>query len=190
VKEIRKDSSLYKVAYGYAPERTRPRITSLCPFFWRLVFSSLVVWPVIGIEYFLFLFVGFWIGKKPTIMLGWSDRDYKWTSYKRWPSMMGFRILPLYAIGVPAWIWGCYSSGGVLTVTRLLLLTFGIIVICGILILAYFFVKDKLGSSEAFGIIKAYFKARKEEVCPLIRFVDSNDDSLATNSGFGRGIQE
>lgn len=108
--EIKRNSWMYKVAYGF--EAKKPKRTNLCSFFWKFVLMLLGGWPlaliamgvffalgvvVVFITFISGFFAGFFVGYRPSIYEGESRKKF-WIPYKKWPKIKGYRILPIYFV--------------------------------------------------------------------------------------------
>lgn len=181
--EINKNGLLYKIAYGWSPSFS-PSQTNLCRFFWRVVFSLLVVWPLYGIAILLvflfinmFFLIGFFFGCHPTTKEPFAP-------YRKWPTIKGYRILPVYLVLFAAiaywhqalwnalvWTWTKPVTGVWDAATLNINIGFavvGSVVLIGLVSYGIY----KFQDTDAAKLLKAYLKAKKEKMCPIVRFVD------------------
>jgi len=177
-----------------------PNHTNLCPFFWRFILSLFVIWPIVIIFSWIILrgvcsLVTIPLfASRPT--LAWYDPNNGETPHpfkpiNTWPRFRGKRILPgvllglLVASGIITmgvvvagkiiceeastfWIPGIIqivSNPGVQMLTTVILLFFTTIFL-------YFWLSNKIQETSWFILFKIYIKAKKEKMCPIIKFTD------------------
>jgi len=191
--EISKNSWLYEVAYLTIKEENRPKMTNLCRFFWRIVLMLFIAWPALLIIWCVFVIiasiVGFLVGER--LSFSKSDdlrKEYKsdiLVPYEHQLTVGGKRILPIQlilALG-SGWLVGCYgwsvakllyysllSVGRYWLMDRLSVIAEFFIGIVGIIFL--WWLVYKLYNFEFVHFAKEYISARKQKICPIIRFTE------------------
>lgn len=175
--ELSKKGWLHKIAYGwYLDENKIPERTNLCRFFWRVLLSSLFVWPfvvIVGLVAFLFYFsiatpIGLSMGYKPTLLSSETAGLFtpaSWRSVtKRVWQIFGVALL----IGAFSWLVWSFSLNAFRFFSRptkgrtTTLFIFAVIA----LVVAWHVWRR----SEFFQLLKARVKAKKDKVCPIIEF--------------------
>lgn len=141
---------------------------SLCKFFWRVIYSGLVIWPIIGFFWVIVSFGGFLFGKK------FSDNSTHgvFAPIKSMPSIFGYRILPIYPIICLEIYFNWPESIPYVLISVFVFSAFGLLVGGAWLIshaesiVKYF----RMSTPESYQLLKAYLKAKKDKVCPMIEF--------------------
>lgn len=169
MKEIRKDSFVYRVAYGidaYPPEKT-----SLCGMFWKFIFM-LFAWPLLVIAAtsigIVFYAVGFLVAAKPNFSDGGIDY------YEKWPEIRGHRIWPITVLAIITALGLIYEI--IFSSAAKTAVAFGashpILIISGLAVIGVIitvFANQQL--KEIMELAMSYLRAKKEKVCPMIKFV-------------------
>ncbi|OGY63857.1 MAG: hypothetical protein A3I24_00200 [Candidatus Harrisonbacteria bacterium RIFCSPLOWO2_02_FULL_41_13b] len=180
--EIRRDSFLYRVAYFYKnKESPQPIVTNLCLFFWRFILAfpvALVVFSAIYVVVTLLYVVAFLFGR----YLEDGGGEIIFCSYRKWPKIGDYRILPIGVLSVLLAGFGIfwlvtaiinfYREIGNFLLSNFVLLSAGIIVFLALAIWGIV----KLKQTELGKMIAVYLVAKKQKVCPIIQFVDSSKE--------------
>jgi hypothetical protein len=178
--KLRKKGLLVKMAYAFKREDDIPKRTSLCKFFWRFI-GHLVVVPIFFFIFFISLlvasFFGFFVAKRPTVF-----KNGSMVHYEKWPSVCGHRIYP---ISILLGIFICYviresvlESTSIIKESiynniHILKSPITLYVIIGISIIIIGLISYRMfKKSETYRLIKAYIRAKKEKVCPIIEIID------------------
>lgn len=175
---IKEGSFLFKVAYGATSKNNIPNQVNLCRFFWRCVLMFFIVWPI------CWTFVGFaiLIGSVIGILFGYRIdlRNHRATELfvpiKRWPTIMGKRWWPVaileILLGIYFFYWFLSSVSNPVFMSALCqtvpFVTFAGVILAIILItvsVAWF------GQSSVGKMIRAYIKAKKQKICPMIPII-------------------
>jgi len=136
-----------------------------------------VVWPVVvvsvaflgAILFTIGSLAAFLVARRPPLLD--SDPDVWAVPIKKWPEIGGVRIWPLSII---LGLLGAYAlvsySGIVLTFTIILgkVLLYVVLPLIGLALLIWLLCAFL--DSDTWKMTKAFFKAKKERVCPMIRF--------------------
>lgn len=187
---------LYSVAYGYTKIQKRPNQTNLCRFFWRVLLSAILFWPLffildIIIRGFGSIIAFLFFGLRPT---SWKETCFidkeKFTIYPFkeiswwWRTSDGFYVMPapiyLLVFFILAVVVLLYE-GFVLAYHKAfhpgLVFIFSsplnIIIFFLVIAIALFLIIMETLRIEWWKLVKAYIKAKKEKVCPIIYFKDS-----------------
>jgi hypothetical protein len=178
--QISKDSFVYKVAYGYEKEYNRPASGSLCSLLGHFFLSLLILTPsnfllnlALGV---VFGFFGLLSGYRLALKDDGPKNDI-FVKIEKWPTIQGHRALPIVIIPALGFVTGLtwllilvrsdllallmnpffwFATSAVITLT---LLTWGI---------------RSFLRSESYSIFRAYLKAKKDKVCPLVTFVSDH----------------
>lgn len=179
--EISKSGWVYKVAYsGLAPAST-----NLCAFFWKFMVMLFLGWPLIGVFFVIYYLVitvgfvgGFFIAFRPAVF---DEDDFKtrnlMINYEKWPSVKGYRLLPIYFV-VPAlltWFLPEIWAFLILPPTMFAVSAIGLAIFSGVVLIWMAnggLLKKLSRSSETYQLVKDYLVARKQKVCPIVRFKD------------------
>ncbi len=187
---------LYSVAYGYTSRK--PLNTNLCQFFWRVVLSLLVVWPLLTlwkvVAYGLIRGVGSVIA---FVLFGcrltsWKEVDFDdittldiTTLFKQiswWPKYEGVNIsLATIFAGLLCIVVICLVGAFLVYFAIYRGLVCGVLFansiagtltlsVIGLIVLAVVF--SIVTKTEGRKVVKEFIKAKKQKVCPLISFVD------------------
>ncbi|MCH7758965.1 hypothetical protein IID20_01250 [Patescibacteria group bacterium] len=175
--EIRKDSFVWKVAYGVAG--LPPRNPNLCRFFWRFVWMFFIGIPVTyflgGLVMGLMFLISLPFAARPGIFSG--DIGNSFVSYRKWPEIKGYRIRPIYFLlpfvlyyfrSVFFWLADVAVFIFSLMVTNIGLSIIGACVVAFLLFYSF----KLLRKTEAYQLTKSYLGAKKQGICPLITFID------------------
>ena len=188
--QLDKKSRLYRFAYYNTPEKREPSKASLCRFFWRIVGMALltviyvIIVLVFGILFYLTsILVLIFGGLRPIWLFSKDDREKEqpspWKTISWWPRWRGHYVVPIVVlspfIGVAAlasllyWVLPALVRGVAVVYDSSLysMIFFGILVAILVVVgLLFFF------NSDAWQLTKAFIKAKKEKICPIINFVD------------------
>ena len=174
---IKRDGVLCKIAYGY--KESSPGRISLCKLFWRVIWSAIVVWPIRMVAipiYALAISIGaIAIGYRP----GWLEGVRGKGNFVRIPYLYKFPPIVLFGLW---WIvhsilisihvgLGHPSNRASQATVVILSVILAIAVIMLITWLALEGIRKlifKRSYSESAQMIKAYLKARKDKVCPIV----------------------
>lgn len=192
---IKKEGVLFKLIYG--PEWFRdwaasdidwfeaPEKTNVCCLFWRMILSIFLIYPLIiffgSITCACVLLVAaiviplFWlIG---LLFCHWiypdsnkdSNRLFKYKKIENWPlTFQGHQVYPISIIALLTILTGLVWS--FVKWWDVWLVGFASL---GFLALIIYFLPSKFAkirNSEFWQLIKAYWKAKKEKVCPIVTF--------------------
>ena len=168
--KIKKDSFVYKVAYGMTT--FPPLQINHCRFWKRFILMLVIVWPVIILTLGIGITIGFIItlpfAVRPAIFKE-ESREF-FIPYKKWPRIKGHLLRPIYFL----LLFGLYYFQSLFLALFTLITTnigLSIIgVIAGIILLIYSF--KLLSKTEAYQLTQDYPKAKKQGICPIITFVD------------------
>jgi hypothetical protein len=176
-------------AFGRIPERT-----SLCQLFWRFVLVGLLLslWNVLKLIGFIivcaanatFFIPGLFFGVKPVFHKPMWDpntkQDEPLVLYERWPRVGGHRVIP--AAVILAFVVGWKIGGSLMGVeisnpgywvnvgvSFLVGAKYAAIIAAGVLT---FIMGDRARRSETMQFLKAWLKAKKERVCPIVEIAD------------------
>jgi|AntAceMinimDraft_10_1070366.scaffolds.fasta_scaffold89083_2 hypothetical protein len=201
--KIKKDSYLYKIAYGriWNTNKKDKEInnSNLCSFFWRIVFSVLIIWPIMGVIIIVFgvilaiLYcfatpIAFFFGaNKPTIF---KKNDDFFAPIENWPTFYGHRIIPIVPISIGVAIFGLIKWASIIldfVVDTFILIVYAVVsikssftgttivvpiwiqMIFGLVVLAGFMIF--IGKKTGFWkLFFTYLEAKKDKMCPLIIF--------------------
>ena len=172
--KIKKDSFVYKVAYGLTS--FPPLQINHCRFWKRFILMLVIVWPIV----ILFLGIGMTIGfiitlpfaGRPAILKEESGEFF--IPYKKWPKIKGHFLRPIYFL-LPLGLYyfpGLYYFRSLfLTLFTLITTNIGLSImgICMIAILLIYSFK-LLSKTEAYQLTQDYLKAKKQGICPMITF--------------------
>ena len=174
--KIKKDSFLYEVAYGLFTHP--PQYTNICRFCFRFVWMFLINWPIViifvSILFAVLFTIGFPFASRPGIGRGEINTDY--FPYKKWPEIKGHRIFPIYFLLLFALYYFRSAFSGpwellvgffTLMITNIGLSSIGTSL--GIVLLIYGF--KLLSRTEAYQLTQDYLKAKKQGICPMVKFV-------------------
>lgn len=182
---IRRDGFLFRYAYWFKPEEHRPERINRCPFFWRLLFVTLVGMPLWWLVWAPFSVVfGFLFAARPRFFRSDGNCDWAceapWVSYEHWPRIGGAPIWPAGIIVLLAmtgaaylalrlalrtpWFYG-YSVLFWLVATAVTVV--GIIVAYGM----YRGFKGELGKTEFGRMARDAYRERKEGICPTYKVI-------------------
>lgn len=180
MRELKRSGMIFKIAYGWTPEENIPSQISLCKLFWRVVWVTPLVWLFLFplswlIVSILFVLSFLWNGTRPGVLKG--DGHQGFIEIRRWPTLRGLRLSPGLLIIIVAllhFVWRnrekLSSAGGQLFkefAPGLIFLGYVIgsvcLVVLSSLALSYF------SNSEAWRLFKAFLRARKERVCPILK---------------------
>jgi len=176
--EIKKDSRIYKLAYGIFDDNV-PTQTTLCKLFWRCILMTVVAWPFFVLLYAIFTTViilrDLLIPMRPE-----EYSDFKVITFTDWPEITTKsgnkkRIYPIWIVLELTVVYyfaklllsqdanASYilSIITLATVIVILALTALVIAIC---------IFIKLRDSQITQLFIAYLKAKKQKVCPIIVF--------------------
>ena len=175
--KISRKSFVYRMAYDGSVDA--PRTVSVCGLFWRFLFTLLVLYPCtlilsvfIGILWTICTIVSYF---RCFFMATHGNNFFKTDSYepykpyKHWPTILGHRVWPITVLGIAYFIFLLVEFPKDFLVSAVLL--FGLVTLAALVI---FFINGipAIRKSDAFKLAKAYIKAKKERVCPLIRVTD------------------
>jgi len=180
--EIKKDGFLCKTAYS---DKEAPESVSVCKLFWRFignVISDYFAFPVLVVIFSIILYpIGFLFGYKCTFVqdVVFDEKPGEaFTKFEKWPTMGGYRILPIPVTLLAGAMVIIYSYVNLknaqlvygyfvslaqsnqvvaITIPAVILFIFGII---------------KLRKTEFWQLTKEYAKATKNKVCPIIKIVE------------------
>lgn len=177
--EIKKSGFVYQVAYGLTDEHELPYEVSLCRLFWKFMGMFFVGWPIIGIIVGISFVVGFFFARRAAFFAG-DPKSYLTIPYKVWPrTASGKRIWPIWFVlgGGALWLLSATTKSVASTVsavkTLFILKIIGTVAVVLIIVwLAVGFFHSFFFQSEAWQLAKAYCKAKKEKVCPIIKVVE------------------
>lgn len=176
MKELRRTSRVYKIAYGLTMHHEVPRQTSLCAIFWRTVWMGLVVWPTLIVLFLMFgtLVSSSWfltVGYRPTTRHESSDKFF--VPIEKWPEVAGRRIWPI-------WIWTVglilFYSKALTEVVIGFLYTYSQYILWGVAVMLVLLailvtapsIRRQLREIEEWELIKDYLTAKKRRVCPIV----------------------
>jgi len=169
---IRRDGFLFRYAYWFKLPHKRPETINRCPFFWRLLFVTLVGMPVWWLVWMPLVFVvGFWFAVRPAFFHGESAFE----DYDHWPHIGDVRIWPgAVLLGVLA---AAEAFIVLTTIPRFYGHSFffwigaGLVTIVGALIVffALFFGKEELAKTEWYRMARDAWRERKQGICPTYR---------------------
>ena len=163
---------LYRFAYRL---RTKPDEVNLCQFT-RAILLALICWPLFGV-FWLCVVSTFAVYQIGALSVGYTlyrkDPFEGRHRCKRWPSVRGHRILPIWFIAVGLVVLGLHWLVGSWTGVAF----YGACLVIGALLgtgLGWLWL-NKIGprTSHTRQLALAYLKARKQKVCPIIKFTDS-----------------
>ncbi|OGY64559.1 MAG: hypothetical protein A3I89_02565 [Candidatus Harrisonbacteria bacterium RIFCSPLOWO2_02_FULL_41_11] len=158
--KIRSDGLVRRVAYpsfmnfrGWIPGKV-----SLCILFRRFIFMLFIVWPVVLFVLAIVYLSGILFAKHPSS----SVYGPVFISYKKWPTIKGFRVLPIYFFLL---YLSFFTKLG-----RYAFLGFTFLALCLAILFLYYALENKLLSSdnEAVKLIREYVVAVKNKVCPMV----------------------
>lgn len=169
-----KQEFMYRTAYGlneYPPEEV-----TKCGLFWKFVFMFFIMWPflfiILGISMGLGYAVGFFVASKPKFPSG------RLVYYGRWPKIKGHRIWPITVLAIIITLLSFYEiifSSAAKTAVAFGASHFNLIII-GLVasgVIAAVFANRYL--REVINLSVDYLKAKKNKVCPMIKFVDAEN---------------
>lgn len=162
--EIKKNSFLWKIAYGFWNGDKETKTTNLCVFFWRVVAAFFIAIPIISI-------IGFLFAHGLSIK---EDDGGVLTPYKKWFTIKRHRVYPITVLLILVVVLNIVRLG---MYYGLKYLIYGIGALVGIVALACAILLimngfRKFRESEILQLVKSYIRAKKEKVCPTINFVD------------------
>lgn len=173
--EISKKSWIYRVAYWHLFEEHRPDDANLCRFFWRVVLSVFILSPI-----FLFLaavaeIVVFLFAHRCNFDA--KEGEILFKPFNHWPRIGNHKVYPItlapLILVVLYWkeIKTLLHYPIVMTTTYPIATLMVVVVWIGMWLawLTYGFAKRRPGIGQ---IIRAYIKAKKDRVCPMIKFVE------------------
>jgi hypothetical protein len=185
--EFKRSGFVYQVAYGLRSPDNYPMQTNLCRLFWRFV---LMLFPWVFLVCFSVVFAivsysyGVFFASKPTIFDFTEDREKRasnaaFVPYKHWPTVAGKRIYPIWVIAAAYVIHALLTTDvadsvghSVGNVVSLMADYFPIVFsVIGLTIIVVYTI-GTIRKSEWLTLVKGYIKAKKEKVCPIVRFVD------------------
>jgi hypothetical protein len=189
--EIKKSGLIFKLAYGNPNHYIHSFETNLCQII-RNIISNLFTNTILGIlkaiGYVLLFaiegivfFLGFWFARRPAVFKG-EERAFKTrltVGYKTWPTFKGWRIYPIWILIIfmvfinRVGIVLSIKSNAISAAQHSILLPnfwFGLGV-CVVLILIACMTKTA-SESETFVVFRAYLRAKKEKVCPMVKIVE------------------
>jgi hypothetical protein len=185
---------VYKIAYGHCGWGHKPSSrVGLCALVKQFFWSLFVVWPlaIVFIVAVVIIFAalaicmyatlygfGFFFAARPQAFDGPGYEICDFVSYKKWPKIRGFRIIPIWLLLLVALIanfsaviseiksyfvqlaeYTIYSKG--------FWMFFGFV--AAIIVSA--FIRSYIKNNEACQVLKEYLKARKQKFCPTIDVV-------------------
>lgn len=198
--KIKKDSLLFKIAYGHFFAERVPQKTSLCRLFWRIIISILLAWPIeIIVNCFLWIvgvfifppvatFICFWFGFRPDRRILWLRfcKEEKFSCMVRYqlPKIKGCEIFPVYFLTIG---WIVYSFVHLISsniqlpdtlFNQATEMTAGIVIfasiVCMFFGLGFLFTNTFITvKKSSFGqLFLGYFKAVKDKACPIVDIVE------------------
>ncbi len=195
--ELRKSGKLYRLAYLCTDEKEMPDKTNLCKFFWRVVIGiplqllfTIVIFIVAGVVVSIL-----WLGAltlfayRPTFdkkkMIKCDDGTHlPVTLITWWPKFRGRRIWPItilsFLAGLCLVVYLCVVGLPLLltwTTGPPPVVSLGSIAVLLVLVMVFRLV-PRIRDSETWQVFKAYVKAKKRKVCPIIVFVDDEKASV------------
>lgn len=180
MREIKKNGLVCKVAF-FADKHIPSEIDG-CKLFWKFVFMifGIPLGFLAATVMYVFLFgVSFPFAARPTLLKEDSaESNAPFVRYERWPKIKGWRIWPiwpaLFALMVYYKTTSLQVASGIINLT---VFNSGFwFFVAGVAIFIFgfevFLVIKKIPESEVSKLVKAFLKAKKEKVCPLLKIVD------------------
>lgn len=185
--ELKKKGIVFKVAYGWIDENKYPQRTTLCRLFWRFLFWLFIAWPivwtVVAIVATIMYVVGFFFAARPTFFKDDRNTCQPMCYYHKWPKIKERRIYPIWP--VLAIILGSFfflnaaelrkdlsGLGHGLVKFTILSPVFWKVALAFAVLVAAVWAWSAAAKSEPYMMFKAYLRAKKEKVCPIIKIVD------------------
>lgn len=171
--EINKSSWLCKLAYGIEETEEQPDKTTLCAFFWRCVYMFFIGWPWFVLMSIIMILVagvlGFFTAERPDYN---NESGELTVPYKHWPTVEDrgekVRIYPIWVLAEFVVVY--LLTRGIINYPLYALSVVGGIIISALGIGGLTYALTWLCDSQVGSLIKAYLKAKKQKVCPIIRF--------------------
>lgn len=199
---VNPDGALFKITYGWGKV---PNQTSVCLMFWRALLSLLIIWPwIFGTRLFgwivriVFAIPAFLLfGHRPAGP-DWRFKDQlpselglPFVPIKWWPRtskgimiMPGVIILLIIVAAIIVWVviyfflykflYGMVTRdffGGIVFGTTAGLWIFSSFMALAFLFILYLYASD----TEGWRLFKAFVRAKKNKVCPLVTFEKEGD---------------
>ena len=170
-----KDGLLFKFNYAYTNRKPEEIISSRCWLFWRTVILSPLVWCVIILAFVLmfglFFPVLFLFGLRPSVFEG-DDATRPYVPYKKWPTILGHRILPVVVMVMIATYYLLYFGFSfiVFAFTRSQVYLF-----IGALIALLIYGIVKLSRTEIGLLFREHLTEKTRNWCPTVRFVSKDE---------------
>lgn len=172
MKELKRKSWVFKIAYGLSSEGRIPDQVSRCLLFWRTVFMLLVGWPATMFATFVLMLVlfacGFFWGYRPAVFKS-DKRSEPLIPIEHWPTIGGRRIWPIWIILAALAIFQLPPLIGL--AIDLLLWHIGLFGMCTVVVLglvAIFFFGRWFSTTEVYCLFKDHLRDIKEKHCPII----------------------
>jgi len=174
--EINKGSWLYTVAYGL--DENKPKEESRCIFFWKFTFMLLIAWPLVltftAMMITMFSVFGFFVARRfPFYATDPTTKEFM-VPYEKWPTIKGYRILPIYVVFLPIVLM--LANTLVLFLIPIVESSTAWMVVGGVaLIVAVIAGYNRVRILEAYQLLKDYLAAKKAKVCPIIKFTHKEE---------------
>ncbi len=171
MKELKRDSWVFKIAYGNNPN-SAPQSSNICNLFWRTTFMLFLGWPVILIiMVVLTIFTLGFSGKRLPFFKNDVTDGSNMVPIKYWPKIHGHRVLPFPIMLISFVIFLVYTV--VTEVINFLSLFFGLSTVLniatGVVFLGLFvFLANKARKTEYWLLLKSYTSSVKKNYCPVI----------------------
>lgn len=171
MQELKRDSWIFKIAYGMSPRRA-PDSVSVCKLFWRTTLMLFLGLPA----FFLFctivtaiLVVSF--GQRPPFSKNDILNEWALVDIKFWPKIFGYRVMPLPIAAVCMGIFSSYKlMSELINIIGVLIgkdLVFHISI--GILLsTAFFFLGRWVVNSEYGVLFREHIHNSKKNFCPKV----------------------
>lgn len=169
---ISRKGFVYRVAYPRWWSNHQPETISLCKLFWRFLMILFVAFPImVVVNVFMAVMMFFIAYRVPNFFTEYSDFTHR--AYRNWPTIRGHRVWPISLVPVGLLIWGILKDPADMEFLGIVIVGIAAIVAvaCGII---FFFMEGipAIRKSEMGQLVREYFKAKKQKICPLIRVTD------------------
>lgn len=171
MQELKRNSWIFKIAYGINPSRA-PESISVCKLFWRTTHMLFIWWPLICLFCTLATVICvFGFGQrfpffKNDILNGWALVDIKF-----WPKIFGYRVMPLPIAAVCMGIFSTHKLVselfGILGV--LIGKDLGFYIFTGLLLTVVLFFLGRWVVNTEYGIMfREHVQNVKRNFCPIV----------------------